>query len=43
MLSIDTSNVRFEVTAMALARECLPDEVQVLLGSSAAMPEWSCY
>ncbi|MGW1347370.1 hypothetical protein ACWCOV_40400 [Kribbella sp. NPDC002412] len=31
------------LTAMALARECLPDEVQVLLGSSAAMPEWSCY
>ncbi|MEV0291026.1 hypothetical protein AB0H36_43440 [Kribbella sp. NPDC050820] len=31
------------LTAMALASECLPDEVQVLLGSSAAMSEWLCY
>lgn len=31
------------LTAMALAAEHLPDEMQVLLGSSAAMSQWSCY
>lgn len=31
------------LTAMALASDCLPDEVQVLLGTSAAMSDWPCY
>ncbi|MFI7062697.1 hypothetical protein ACIBL3_17070 [Kribbella sp. NPDC050124] len=31
------------LTAMALAADCLPDEVQVLLGTAVGMSEWSCY
>ncbi len=31
------------LTAMALASECLTDEVPVLLGTSAAVADWPCY
>jgi hypothetical protein len=31
------------LTAMALAPDCLPAEVPVLLGTSAAISAWSCY
>jgi len=31
------------LTAMALASDCLPDEVPVLLGTSAAISNWPCY
>ncbi|GAB2662374.1 hypothetical protein [Kribbella swartbergensis] len=31
------------LTAMALASDCLPDEVPVLLGTSRAIPDWPCY
>jgi hypothetical protein len=31
------------LTAMALVSDCLPDEVPVLLGTSAAIADWPCY
>jgi hypothetical protein len=31
------------LTAMALAFDCLPDEVHVLLGTSTGMSDWPCY
>ncbi|MDX6239127.1 MAG: hypothetical protein QOG10_3942 [Kribbellaceae bacterium] len=31
------------LTAMALASECLSDQVPVLLGTSAAISDWPCY
>ncbi|MFG1820077.1 hypothetical protein ACGFIF_40405 [Kribbella sp. NPDC049174] len=31
------------LTAMALATECLPDEVPILLGTAAAISDWPCY
>jgi hypothetical protein len=31
------------LTAMALASDCLPDEVPVLLGTSPAISDWPCY
>ena len=43
----DHSNVVLEgharLTAMALASDCLPDEIPVLLGTSAAISDWPCY
>jgi len=31
------------LTAMALAPDCLPNEVPGLLGTSAAISDWPCY